>query len=269
MYKDEFEGLYDINELRNIGFSGNVSWKEQKLLMELRRDVFDSLLTLYAIDNAEPFNKSLDKVSIKEFLEAVQKNYEDEQFTYIMKNRLEAAVSFYLGREVYYEEDFFNSPSSSDPDMVYQVIANTIFQTTEKIVFAKDKYKFSSDGTRNSTETILQDLTEDLGALEFCENVILEDIKNMLSTNCHVDNNDEIPSYFKHKYKYNPKDISIYITNSEFINSKYEETNKYYRKIQKKVMRRAKRKQNLDSFTKFFVKTKPENNNVETDNFEK
>lgn len=254
MYKDEIDGLYNIEQLKNIGFRKHILWNEQTLLMEFRRDIFDTVLTLYALENTESFGKDLKKVSIKEFLEAVQKNYEDENFTYIMKNRLEAAVSFYLGREVYYDEDFFNSPTSSDPDMTYQMIANAIFEATTKIPFSKDKYKTNLDGSRNSTEVILSDLTEDLSALEFCEGVICNDVRNMLSRNKKVDDDNDIPAYLKKHYKTSPRQISLFITNADRIHAIHEEVSRYFNKIQKKLKRKTKRKENLEAFAKFFVK---------------
>lgn len=254
MYQDEIKGLYNPNQLKDIGFRSKVFENEQKLLMKLRRDLFDTLLTLYAIDNAEPFNKSLKRVSIKEFLEAVQRNYGDDQFTFILKNRLEAAVALHLGREVYYEEDFFNSPTSSDPDMTYQMIANAIFEATTKIPFSKDKYKTNLDGSRNSTEVILSDLTEDLSALEFCEGVICNDVRNMLSRNKKVDDDNDIPAYLKKHYKTSPRQISLFITNADRIHAIHEEVSRYFNKIQKKLKRKTKRKENLEAFAKFFVK---------------
>lgn len=270
MYKDEIDGLYNIEQLKNIGFRKHILWNEQTLLMEFRRDIFDTVLTLYALENTESFGKDLKKVSIKEFLEAVQKNYEDENFTYIMKNRLEAAVSFYLGREVYYDEDFFNSPTSSDPDMVYQMAANAIYKATDKIVFSKDKYKFSTNGTRNTSAMIFSDLSEDLAALEFCEQVICDDVGNMLNKNHQVDNDPDIPSYYKNRQKYSQKYISLYISNAEKVHAIREETLKYYNKIQKKLKRKLRKAENIESLVKFFIKeTESAAQNSSTEDLEK
>lgn len=248
--------FYNIDEMKSFFRRRNLTEKEQRTLLSFRRDDFDAYLCLVALDNAKSFGKPINRISIKEFLSAVEKNYEDNEYTLIMKNRMEAAMALFKGRDIYYDEDFFNSPTSSDPDMVYGAIANSIFAATTKINFSKNKYTRDYNGNRIPTENQLRDLIEDISALDFCYGVIAEDLDIMLKKNYRVDNDDNIPPYRKHLYKYSAKEMAMSYENAEFIEIQLTNVNELYKRVTKKFNRKIMRARNLQAIKNIFSKNK-------------
>lgn len=260
---------YDVEQMKSFFRKRYLNEQEQKILMSFRRDIYDAYLCLLAIENVEPFNKKISQISIKEFLSAVQKNYEDEEYTSLMKNRLEAGIALFKGRDVYYDEDFFNSPKSNDPDMVYGTVANSIFTTTAKTDFSKKQYNFDMSGIRISTENKLADLVEDISALDFCYSVIAEDVGIMLQTNMNVEKDESIPEYRKHLYKYGKNTIALAYENAEFIENRLSEIEKVYDKATKKLNREIKFAKGKQAIKNLFVKNKNQDQETEFEYYEK
>lgn len=248
--------FYNIVEMKSFCRRRNLTEKEQRTLLSFRRDAFDAYLCLVALDEAESFDKPINRISIKEFLSAVEKNYEDDEYTLIMKNRMEAAMALFKSRDIYYDEDFFNSPTSNDPDMVYGAVANSIFAATTKINFSKSNYTRDYNGKRVPTEHQLCDLVEDISALDFCYGVIAEDLGIMLTTNNNVDKDDNIPPYRKYLYKFSKKAMTQEYENAEYIEGQLSKVDGLYKKVTKKFNRQVKCARNLQAIKNLFSRNK-------------